>query len=211
MSTTTHSPLPFGGYKVTLFDHDQKSGYLTRAGGKPCPHIHVKEALEGWFIEERSDSRIPAALMYCYSRTIHFPSAEAAAAAGLAVCLNHDRLMEDYAVPKPLMDLIERYEDEARDLESMARKLAFTAACAQLRVNQFRRAAKLPEREWFKDDLVERLEKWTPQSPLKKAHGDAPFFSEHVLYDLLGKDDARTVLAMVNDAKRRIDPVGGAL
>jgi hypothetical protein len=31
------------------------------------------------------------------------------------------------------------------------------------------------------------------------------------LYDMLGKEDARTVLALIGEAKKRLDPIGGAL
>jgi len=57
-------------------------------------------------------------------------------------------------------------------------------------------------------NLIRKLNEFVlPCDPPKSP----PFFSEGKLYDLLGKTDARDVLSLIAEVKRRLDPVRGAL
>ena len=51
------------------------------------------------------------------------------------------------------------------------------------------------------EPMVEAIDSFTLEG------GEHPFFTESTLYDLLGKDAARSVLALIDLVKRRIDPV----
>ena len=61
--------------------------------------------------------------------------------------------------------------------------------------------------------VLERIYEWIPQDqpdfvPVydKEVPSDAPFFSETYLYNLLGKEDARTVLSLLGAIDRATTP-----
>ncbi len=206
MSTTTpRSPLPYG-YKLVK-NGDDGGGYIDGPNGRPwvCVAASGFKDLPGFVIQPNSDDRVPQAV-----RNIVFPTAEHAGAVGVAICLAHDRSMKQFTVPKALLDAIEAAERNARDLEKAARDVAFQVAYTRHSANQLRKAAGLPEKEWKDDDLLETLKTFTLGAG-KAKHMRHPFFTEATLYDLLGKEDARSVLGIIEQVKRRIDPVGGAL
>lgn len=202
MSTTPRPILPYG---YSLSD-TEKGGYLKGPENR-TPWICVHPQPDGGYrIQSNSDERIPDSV-----RMITFPTAEHAAAVGLAICREHDRSMKQYAAPKPLLDAIDRAEHIVDGLEQKARGLAFEVAAAKHIVNSLRKAAGLPENEWRKDDLIERLNTFTLCAADRKKWMQHPFFTEAILYDLLGKEDARSVLGLIAEVKRHIDPVGGAI
>tara|TARA_B100001778_G_scaffold330827_1_gene333974 strand:- start:4452 stop:5114 length:663 start_codon:yes stop_codon:yes gene_type:complete len=49
--------------------------------------------------------------------------------------------------------------------------------------------------------MVQRIMNW------KREGDDIPFFSEAILYELIGKEDARSLLALINDMTMEIDPI----
>ncbi len=199
------SPLPYG-YKIN--DDTNADGGFLEGPENRTPWVCVTKHLdgEGWCIRSNSDDRIPRSI-----RSISFPTKEHAAAVGLATCLNHDRLMKDYVAPQPLVTAIMLAEREIDSMEKAARDMAFAVALAKINVDKLRTAAGLPANEWRKDDLVEALNTFTLCCSTKQKYMKQPFFTQAVLYDMLGKEDARSVLGLINQIKRRLDPVGGAL
>lgn len=187
--------LPFA-YKARFFA-DKTSASLE--GPPNCPHINVDLNDGLWRIADNCDERL------CdLDRRLQFPTAEMALAVGLQICRAHDRLLKDFPVPKTLNDAIERTERKARDLEKTARDLCFTVNSLNHDLRGLRKAAGMPPLIWREDDLITQLDSFATQG------GEHPFFSESTLYDLLGKEDARSVLALIAQVKRRLDPIGGA-
>lgn len=196
------SILPYG-YKLDMSSDD--TGYLD-GPEKRTPWICFHKIGDHWNIQSNSDARIPDSV-----RRIAFPTPEHAAAVGLTICLEHDKQMKEFAAPKDLISAIDLAEREVDAMERAARDMAFSVALAKRSIDSLRAAAGLPVNEWRKDDLVEAINSFTLYSAAKQKHSKHPFFTEAVLYDMLGKDDARSVLGLIAQVKRRLDPVGGAL
>lgn len=187
-------PLPYGH---KLSDSSGDSHYLV-GPEKRTPQLYVYRRDDWWYLGHNSDDRVAGMI------EVPFPSAESALAVGLQMCRDHDKRMAKYVVPKPLQDAIERAERSVREQERDLRSLNCRAAFGRWEVEELRKAAGMPPTDWDTDDLVKRLN----EVSFDDKH---PFFSEANLYDLLGKEDARTVLALIEEAKKRLDPIGGAL
>lgn len=184
--------LPYG-YKAR-FSADNTSAYLE--GPRNCPNVDSRLSEGQWAVD--GDDRLESLAR------LRFPTAELALAVGLEVLRNHDRMTKDFPVPKALNDAIERAEDKARDLEKTARDLCFTVNSLNWDLRGLRKAVGMPALTHREDDLIAQLDAFTT------CDGKHPFFSESTLYDLLGKDDARSVLGLIAQVKRRLDPIGGA-
>jgi hypothetical protein len=52
--------------------------------------------------------------------------------------------------------------------------------------------------------MVRRVMNW------KREGDEHPFFSEVTLYELIGKEDARSLLSLIDDAMKEIDPIAAA-
>ena len=121
----------------------------------------------------------------------------------------HQDAVSAVPIPVDIHDQLDRMLDDLRREEQDLRGVCATNRRSQ---EQIRRLAKS-----MGDNLG-----YDPDEPISKAEeaiqaldkftltGDkVPFFSEAKLYDALGKEDARTVLALIHNLKRIADPVKG--
>ena len=138
-------------------------------------------------------------------RTPNFQTDEEAALFLWNVTACSNRLRGAIPVPQVVIDYI---TEEIRVLRPMLDTARNTALQAYLKKRSLQYFAK----QLGLEKLFYELEDKTPVKDLlefKISHKgeEIPFFSESFLYDLIGKEDARTVLALLTKVVERIDPV----
>lgn len=117
----------------------------------------------------------------------------------------------------PLSLVMCRYfEHRSRDLYEEERRLLsqfFRIRCERQQLLEFARQYHLDATEYQCEDsdnalAVRKLKEWkiTLQDPDTKEWNEVPFVSEAALYPLLGKEDARTALALIEKLCEAVAP-----
>lgn len=109
------------------------------------------------------------------------------------------------AVPvnSEVLTIIREMARTIRRETEIARDLSFNANSKQRELRYVAKKLGIRDLVWElgDDDDIEEILKFCLSG------SDVPFFSETVLYDLIGKDDARSVLGLLRRMIKRVDPV----
>lgn len=143
---------------------------------------------------------------------IAFETKDEAASIVLSLLTAHRKAVAKAPVPKEQVDFISRQLDDNRRQAQALRDMCW-ANRSQMR--ELRATAKalglarnLPSHD---ESDVEKLIATIDNFKLDfDGPKDPPFFSEAKLYDMLGKDQARSVLGLMDQIKRALDPIAAA-
>lgn len=138
--------------------------------------------------------------------SIEFENRDEAAGVVLALVRAHRAAVARVPVPKEQHAFIVRQVGDLREQATALRTLCFQNRSQMRELEAVGKLMgledKLPSYSESKPEkLIARIDAFTLQGD------EVPFFTEGKLYDLLGKDDARSVLALIAQVKRALDPV----
>lgn len=140
---------------------------------------------------------------------IHFPTKEDAAN---FLYLLHTR-SEQYKTENPLPEDVKRYltsrAEYLRKTEERVLGEFLEIRSERWQLLQFAKRNQIDEVEWRTEDsdqtaMVRKLLDF--EVYVKKEKKEVPLFSETALYNLIGKEDARTVLSLLRDVVKCIAP-----
>lgn len=107
----------------------------------------------------------------------------------------------------PLSDCLTNYiERRARDVANEKEALSNKLLNIIMEEGSLRNLAEKYNLEQVKWDTENSDKQKSVQNLLEFKIGDVPFFSEAYLYEIIGKEEARTLLALVRNVVRLIDP-----
>lgn len=205
-------------------DQDMKSGFvsvklrenLDDRYGRPLCTLHGREE-NVWIIYECSPSDFLDHVRY-----LRLPTKELAAATFYAIRQKVSEIVENKPLPQ---DVIRYLEERSRHLRE--REQALLAEFWQIRserwqLRQFAEKNQISSVYYQTEDTdqeaaVRKLlefEVWVPKKAVcdlvpdgeNDAYEKVPFVSEAALYNLVGKQDARTALVMINDILEMVAP-----
>lgn len=137
---------------------------------------------------------------------IQFADRDEAALVVLSLVRAHREAVARVPVPKEQHAFIVRQIGDLREQATALRTLCFQNRSQMRELEVVAKLLGLEDKipsysESKPEKLIARIDAFTLDCD------KLPFFTEGKLYDLLGKDDARSVLALIAQVKRALDPV----
>jgi len=176
--------------------------YLTRReaeadeyGEYLCDLEHFQKR---WRIRLRGGEILPESI-----QRMGFNEREDAAQFYLAFKLNVAEETAKHPLPEDVTNYIER---RSRDIREEAKDLSDRLHSVVMEQRSLRYLAEQYNLQRVMWETEEADDKEAVKDLLEFKIGDVPFFSEAYLYDAIGKEDARTVLALVRNLVRLVDP-----
>lgn len=146
-----------------------------------------------------------------YVRNIILPTEEIAASFLYAIKQRSDAYCKAHPIPQDLSQYLER---KARDLQEIDQKLLhqfWEVRNDRYMLHKFAERYGMERIQWYtegsdKEETVKRLLEFSVFVEDEGENKEVPFFSEVALYNLIGKEDARTVLSLVKDLCNSLAP-----
>lgn len=162
-----------------------------------------KQEENKWRIYDIHERSIPEITNYL------FPTKEAAATFVASLLMEVERVRNVSPLPKSVQTYLVRRAQQLKENEKNLLSQFWQIRDEQYQLLKFARENKIGEVEWNTDhsDIELAVKKLLEfEVAIKGEDKPVPFFSETSLYKLIGKDDARTVRALLNALLEKVAP-----
>jgi len=199
------------GFKLVKDDRGRGSTYSVRV---PCEEGQEQEVclVERVFSGSRKWSiRLRHASVPEEIRHVQFGSKESAASFYVLYRKSVRAEVERHPLPEDVTDFLVRRSRHLHDRQKTLESELVSVLMDQRQLLEIARRYNLDEAAWAVEDsdvetAVKKLLEFSVPSPDKEEEGECPFFSEQCLYSLIGKEEARTVLALVRGVLKFVSP-----
>lgn len=196
--------LEFEGYKLTLCANIGNCFNIIDECGRVVATVtYLKNGKESyWYVSQETKTKIDRR---------KFPDKELAFHFVVSVIKAAETQIERRPLPEDIMNYISQRAYDCRRREEQLRAQMLDLQCEKHSLSRLAKKHGSAEATSYVndadlDELIEELLKFKVSYKEDKKLEEAPFFSETALYNLIGKEDARTILSLMERLLNKVAP-----